>query len=360
MNSMGAGLYPRIRHDLIEHERKLQGLHGHYTGQPNDPAHLNLLTTASRHLVKETTGQDRETTLLGSGLYKYGLGNGEFVVLVSRNQYSEGYGFLRLKLNQWCADQAIKVDVSTPRFISVSYDPIIHALVEQVHGQRFPDPGKDEPRPGGHTTESFYEALGGIARKLSAIEAPGFGQLGSDSNGAIQGEYQSWRAYRRYLEGNAGISLYNGKDSTDLQKFLRRGLVSQNEIEDLRINLITYTNLDLPPRLCHGDLFNHNVIVCEKGKLWVLDWDGACGGYGLVSPLADFIARNGFGAESQAFLKGYVRSDEEKEQFLPAARALAALEILRGLIHAPEPRHEVFSEAALMRRWKEVVAPGEI
>lgn len=257
---------------------------------------------------------------------------GKYIVRLNRQE-----SLNRFKKEHWCINKALLLGIPSPSVIEYGQIADAAYMVQTfVDGQN----GKIVPE---HQV-GIWEKLGQYARLYHSVSVIGFGEdLTDDDQGTFK---DSWTRF----------VLYNMNSLSAQDALLALGVLTYTTSTQLRRRFEELMHRPFTFGLNHGDLSEQNVLVNQRGEIFLLDW-GCAGAY--IVPHFDFnvVLHSGLSPESrkfQSFLQGYGLSDAEFKEMRPELNVLAALHAVDKLRWAIDRNPAKISEFA--RQAKQVIA----
>jgi aminoglycoside phosphotransferase (APT) family kinase protein len=188
-------------------------------------------------------GQVNETYVLSTASKKY-------VLRLDPNEHTLD----RFKKEAWCAEEANKAGVLTPRVLHMDFiqeNPfVILPFIEGVNGDEAPE-----------QAALLWKTLGEYARKIHAIPVKGYGE-GMEAPGIFNGSWQ------KFLDYN--ISALDPND-----KLLKLGVITSAQSQSLKQIFESISKRTFVFGLIHFDLSPNNTIITKEGSVYLLDWGSA-------------------------------------------------------------------------------------
>ena len=204
--------------------------------------------------------------------------------------------FVEYKKEKWCLNEVSKLNISCPRVLKIGKEERLSFMIqEKLEGKNGTRCSKKERR-------TIWFKLGEFARtynKINRIRVEEVNRLEFHKN---------WKSRLRY-----NIEQLNIED-----KLLKNGVLSLSEHERSKMILRNLETKEFTEGLVHADLGPKNVIMSDKGVVFLLDW-GTAGinvvphhEIGLV-----ILSKEANNQEFDQFLKGYGISKNEFEKMYP-------------------------------------------
>jgi aminoglycoside phosphotransferase (APT) family kinase protein len=261
----------------------------------------NLLGEYPVHISKINNGNTNK-------IYKATLtANTWLIVRISPHQ-DKINGYLK---EQWCSNQARKLNLPTPEILEVGNDviPYPYMVVKEILGI----PGNQYE---GDKTK-MLTSIGEYASMIHTIKTEGYGEI-FDWSSNVLSKQTSWDDYlEKGLHLNERIEFYERSKGSILSEENYKKL--ENAVKKIR-------NLKFEPSLAHGDFLPKNVIVNNAGEvISIIDWESAkshAATYWDLSTTLNNIKEE----ERELVVKGYKLPQKE---FKTIEREIDALWVLK-------------------------------
>jgi hypothetical protein len=292
--------------------------------------------------------------LIGEGESSVCFGVGDEALLLTRASGSRALEGLRMQ--QWCATQALNAGVSAVRFLAVEDHPWPHARLLRIEGIS----GDEALRRKELTGRELAFWLGGQAKRINTLPLRGFGQLVADPD--YPGTYRGRRAsLRDEIDRLQHVTLTaQGPLAPDNER-RRRAILDTGLINEADLALISDKLTELAARtqaavLCHNDLRGANIIVPPTGEMVLTDWGLASAGLGIGQELVKTFDGEPYTLANprvQAFCDGYGIPAADRPKVLDEALLMllvSGLEMCHDWIDCPRRREGVRGWLSTVRK----------